>query len=114
MVDMSGIISGRLESTLAQARKRVEQGDLDKAAVAYAQAAKLMHQHAEMATSPRIKEKRVAEGAKLAAYAQQLKQGQMPGAIPNQPAIASGADTDIDVAVEEDSYITNAKGTHSE
>jgi len=108
MVDMSGIISGRLESTLAQARKRVEQGDLDKAAAAYAQAAKLMHQHAESAASPRIKEKRVAEGVKLAAYAQQLKQGQMPGATPDQAPM--GSDTDTDTGVEEDTYITNAKG----
>jgi katanin p60 ATPase-containing subunit A1 len=107
MVDMSGIISGRLESTLAQARRRVEQGDLDKAAAAYAQAAKLMHQYAESAASPRIKEKRMAEGTKLAAYAQQLKQGRMPGATLDQAP--TGSDTDTDTALEEDSYITNAK-----
>jgi katanin p60 ATPase-containing subunit A1 len=105
MVDMSGIISGRLETTLAQARKRVEQGELDKAAAAYAQAAKLMHQYAESAASPRIKEKRVAEGAKLAAYAQQLKQGRIPGATPDQAPI----DSDTDTTLEEDTYVTNAK-----
>lgn len=106
MVDMSGIISDRLENTLAQARKLVEQGDLERAGAAYAQAAKLMQQYADSAASPRIKDKRLAEAAKLAGYAQQLKQGHRPGAAADQAA----PDCDTDTAQEEDSYVANAKG----
>jgi len=68
MVDLSGVIGDRLESTLAKARKLVEQGNLAKAAVAYAQAAKLMKQYAGSATSAEIKKKRSADAEKLQTY----------------------------------------------
>ena len=105
MVDLSGVIGDRLESTLAKARKLVEQGALQKAAIAYAQAAKLMKKYAQSATSSEIKKKRLADASKLQSYAEQLRQGKVPSAQGENPDIA----VDRDITTEEDDYTENAK-----
>jgi len=105
MVDLSGVIGDRLESTLAKARKLVEQGDLAKAGAAYAQAAKLMKQYAQSAASSEIRKKRLADVEKLQSYAEQLRKGKVPSAQSNDTAAAG----DREVAAEEDDYIENAR-----
>lgn len=105
MVDLSGVIGDRLESTLTKARKLVEQGDLAKAAVAYAQAAKLMKQHAGSATSAEIKKKRLADASKLQNYAEQLRQGKVPSAQSEGSDVAG----DREITAEEDDYTENAR-----
>jgi katanin p60 ATPase-containing subunit A1 len=105
MVDLSGVIGDRLEATLAQARKLAEKGDLARAAAAYAQAAKLMKQYAASAASTEIRKKRLADARKLQIYAEQLRQGKVPGAQ-NDVAASAG---EKEVATEEDGYIENAR-----
>ena len=105
MVDLSGVIGDRLENTLAKARKLVEQGALQKAAIAYAQAAKLMKKYAQSATSSEIRKKRLADASKLQSYAEQLRQGKVPSAQGENPDIA----VDRDITTEEDDYTENAK-----
>ncbi len=71
------VLSDRLENTLAEARKFAEQDDLQKAAAAYTQAAKLMKQYAESAASSGIKMKRLADADKLQSCAEQLRKGKV-------------------------------------
>jgi len=106
MVDLSGVLGDRLENTLAKARKLVETGDLAKAAVAYAQAAKLMRQYADSAASAEVKKKRLADAEKLAGYAEQLRQGKVPGAEGGVREVGP----DQEAAAEENSYLENARG----
>jgi katanin p60 ATPase-containing subunit A1 len=105
MVDLSGVLGDRLESTLAKARKLVEQGDLAKAAVAYAQAAKLMRQYADSATSAEVKKKRLGDAEKLAGYAEQLRQGKVPAG-----GGAAEAGPEKEMTAEENAYLENARG----
>ena len=108
MVDLSGIVGSRLETVLAKARKAVEAGELAKAAVAYAQAAKLMKQYAGSTASAEIKKKRLADAERLADYAEQLRKGKLPGTPADVPAPA-GTD-ERDVQTEDDGYLENARG----
>jgi SpoVK/Ycf46/Vps4 family AAA+-type ATPase len=106
MVDLSGVLGDRLENVLAKARKLAEQGDLPKAAVACAQAAKLMRQYAESAASAEVKKKRLADAERLQAYAEQLWQGKVP-------AGGSGAaqvGPDKEMTADENAYVENARG----
>jgi SpoVK/Ycf46/Vps4 family AAA+-type ATPase len=103
MVDMSGIIRDRLEKTLEQARTWAEQGQDGRAAVAYRQAAKLMRQHAQNASSDRIRDKRLADAEKLETQARQLQEG-----TSRHPADApAGGERPVDN--EEDTYIAQAR-----
>jgi vacuolar protein-sorting-associated protein 4 len=76
-IDLIGVLGDRLENTLAKARKLVEQGDLQKAAATYAQAAKLMKHYAESADSAGIKMKRLADASKLQSCAEELRKGKV-------------------------------------
>ncbi|MBN2590027.1 MAG: ATP-binding protein [Sedimentisphaerales bacterium] len=105
MVDLSGVVGDRLESVLAKARKLVENKELSKAALAYAQAAKLMKQYADSATSDIVKKKRLVDSEKLQSYADQLKKGH----VPNMQDKASAASNDIDITLQEDDYLANAR-----
>ena len=106
MVDLSGVWGDRLENTLAKARKLVQEGDLAKAAVAYAQAAKLMRQYAGNAASTEVNKKRLADAERLQAYAEQLRQGKMPGA----EGSIQEASRDQEATADENSYLENARG----
>jgi SpoVK/Ycf46/Vps4 family AAA+-type ATPase len=105
MVDLSGVIGDMLETSLAKARKLVEQGNLAKAAGTYAQAAKLMSQYAQSATSSEIKKKRLADAQKLHGYAEQLRKGKIPSMQSDYPADSG----DKTVTAEEDDYVENAR-----
>ncbi len=105
MVDLSGVLGDRLENVLAKARKLAEGGDLAKAAAAYAQAAKLMRQYADSAASAEVKKKRLADAEKLAGYAEQLRQGKIPGSEVGVRE-ASG---DSEATADENSYLENAR-----
>ena len=76
-IHLSDVLSDKLEKTLAMARKFVEQNDLQKAAAAYSQAAKLMKHYAESAISSETKMKRLADASKLQSCAEQLRQGKV-------------------------------------
>jgi SpoVK/Ycf46/Vps4 family AAA+-type ATPase len=105
-IDLSGVLGDRLENILANARKLVKQGNLQQAAVAYAQAAHLMRQYAGSGRSAEIRKKRLADAKKLQSYAEQLKTGQVPSA---QSDVSAGT-VDREITTEEDSYIENARG----
>lgn len=106
MVDLSGIIRDRLDEVLNQARKLVDGGDLKKAASGYAQAARLMQQHAESATSESVKQKRRKDAQRLQATAEQLKQGIVPGKQP----VAQTATEEKEQEVEEGGFLDHARG----
>ena len=105
MVDLSGVLGDRLESTLDKARGLVEQGNLSKAAVAYAQAAKLMKQYAGSATSSEIRRKRSADAKRLQNYAEQLRQGKIPAMQSDCPSAIGDKET----TTEGNNYIENAR-----
>ena len=106
MVDLSGVVGDRLEKVLSKARKLVEQGQLKQAAVAYAQAASLAEKYAASASSPQIKQKRLADAQRLMRYAEQLKQGKLPTDAPNEPPARSG---NTEIAEEAEGYLENAR-----
>ena len=108
MVDLSGVLGGRLEGVLNKARSLVGQGNLPKAAVVYAQAAKLMKQYAGSATSSEIRKKRSADAKRLQNYAEQLRQGKIP-AMQNDCPYAVGAGNK-ETAADENNYLENARG----
>ena len=101
-IDLSGILGSRLEKLLAQARKLEAGGELAKAAVAYGQAAKLMRQYADNASSSEIKKKRLADAERLTKYAEQLKGGKVPVA-------EAGRASDGEIAGEGEGYMANAR-----
>ena len=105
-IDLSGVVGNRLENALATARKLVEQGELPKAAGAYAQAAKLMRQYADSAASVEVKKKRLADADTLANYAEQLRKGKLPGGEDGIREVGH----DEEATAEEGNYVENARG----
>lgn len=109
-IDMSGVYGEGSQKAIKRARELLEKGNLSEAALAYAQAAKLMKKYADEAASSEIRKKRLADAEKLFKYAQQLRKGENPADVSQQSISENRAGSLQDTADNEQAqYIQNAQ-----